>query len=171
MGQFLRTERGSSLIEVIVALTVLSVISLSFMHYFYQAEQSIQVSDRKLIAANLARQEAEKWKQFSFHSLYRNLPADSSALTLFDQTYDVQTNPETIRPKQPNELAVINGTTYHTIVSVIGPDDPAYLGLLLKADVTVFWHYDSAEAFQTAADKTRISSTVETYITREDLRR
>ncbi len=163
-----RCERGSSLIEVIFAILVISVISLSFIKYFYQAEQTSAVSDRKLIAANLARQVAEQYKTRPFSDLLnladpdRSTPGAPPPAPYYDDSLPDNT---------------VNGVTYHTFVEVQSLREDARLGAyadrLLRLRVTVFWDLSDKNDFRSRPldFRKRISSTVETFMTREDLRR
>jgi type II secretory pathway pseudopilin PulG len=167
-------EQGSSLIEVIIAITVVSFVALFFIKYFYQAEQAAQLSDRKLIAATLARQEVEKWKLGNFTDILQDVDSDLTDGISVNKTYPFDTKPVLPFPqKLSSELDQVNGTTYHTIVTVSSldgiPEYDAYDDLLLKVNVTVTW-LDEAE-YNAAADKKRVSSSVEAFIAKEVLRR
>ncbi|MGO0060213.1 hypothetical protein ACTID9_09420 [Brevibacillus fluminis] len=211
-----RSERGSSLIEVIAAIMIISIISLTFIKYFYQAQSTAQVSDRKLITSTLARQEALRWKEASFQKirlklvgtepsqvseqlehLLNSYPAeellsdpgklnDPAAAAIPDLATKlenlhqaapaqllpplVDVSPVTLAPKAEADLDHINGTTYHTKVVLTNVNSLAksesFEDLLIKATVTVYWG-DAPDA----ATNPRTSSTVECYITKEDLRR
>ncbi|RNB90558.1 hypothetical protein EDM56_08620 [Brevibacillus fluminis] len=203
-----RSERGSSLIEVIAAIMIISIISLTFIKYFYQAQSTAQVSDRKLITSTLARQEALRWKDASFQKVRLKLigvtadqvtedlehllntdPSkltDSATATIPDLPAKledlhqatpaqllpplVDVSPVTLAPKTEADLDHINGTTYHTKVVLTNVNSlsksESFEDLLVKATVTVYWG-DAPDA----ASNPRTSTTVECFITKEDLRR
>ncbi|NGQ94325.1 hypothetical protein G3578_03935 [Brevibacillus sp. SYP-B805] len=175
-----RDERGSSLIEVILALTVVTLVAMYFIKSFYQAEQSVQVSDRKLIAATLARQEVEKWKLGDFQKILADVDPDLTDGRAVTKTYPfdtkLDTNPANPFPKKTaKELDTVNGTIYHTLVQITSLDDNQpddandYDDQLLKIKVTVTWLNETE--YNAAADKLRVSSSVEAFIAKEVLRR
>lgn len=150
------SEHGSSLIEVIAAIMIVSIISFSFIKYFYQAQSTVQVSDRKLITSTLARQEAERWKLASFDKA--RLALDGAITGLIPPYTDV--DPATFAIKAEDKLDHLNETTYHTLVTLSRVD--SFEDLLVKATITVYWD---------SPTNPRTSSTVVCYITKEDLRR
>ncbi|GEM_PF-622806 len=60
---FAKGEAGFTLIEIMVAATVLAVVSLSFMGYFVTAMERSADNNHRIIAANLARMKAEELKE------------------------------------------------------------------------------------------------------------
>ena len=153
-----RSEEGSSLIEIIASILIISVLSLFFMKMFYQAEQTSTTSDRKLIAANLARQMAVQYEKVDFQETLDKIHLTSGSLMVTKDSTD---------PALPIPVdSEINGTTYHTQVELasLATDSrlAAYADRMLKARITVFWD---------DTDNKRTSSTVETFVTREDIRR
>ncbi|MGD8188803.1 type IV pilus modification PilV family protein [Brevibacillus ginsengisoli] len=151
-----RSERGSSLVEIIASILIISVLSLFFMKMFYQAEQTSATSDRKLIAANLARQIAVQYEKVDFQTTLGKLNSGTLTVTRdsTDPTLPIPTDSE------------INGTTFHSQVELVSLATDSrlssYSDRMFKARVTVFWD---------DATNKRTSSTVETFVTREDIRR
>lgn len=58
-----RNEHGFTLIEILVAVTILSIVSLAFMGYFVTAMERSADNNHRTIAANLARLKAEELKE------------------------------------------------------------------------------------------------------------
>lgn len=58
-----RNEHGFTLIEILVAVTILSIVSLAFMGYFVTAMERSADNNHRIIAANLARLKAEELKE------------------------------------------------------------------------------------------------------------
>lgn len=153
----MRSEQGSSLIEIIAAIMIISVLSLFFMKMFYQAEQVSSTSDRKLVASNLARQIAERYENVDFQTTLDKIKAETTKkLTVTKNSTD------TALPKPLD--TEINGTTFQTqvVLTLVDGDLSAYQDRMFKANVTVFW--------EDATNK-RTSSSVDTYVTKEEIRR
>jgi Tfp pilus assembly protein PilV len=162
-------EVGSSLIEIIISILVISVVSMSLMHSFYQAEQATDLSGRRMIASNLAREIAEEWKKADFSELQTKVGATSSkTLELIDEV-----------PKGPKSYFV-NNNQYHSLVTISSVEGDTRLGdvspYILRLNVTVFWVLDGWDDTATLEQKKalitrRTSSTVEAFITEEGIRR
>jgi len=170
-----QSEQGSSLIEIIISILIISIVSLSLMHAFYQAEQAADVSGRRLIAANLAREIAEEWKKADFDHLVSQVDTYGSGTPktweLFDQL-----------PAKPASY-IINNNKYHSCVTIQSlKGDPRLDDVapyLLKLTVTVFWTLDHETVMEDPASTVeqkkalitrRTSSTVEAFITEEGIR-
>lgn len=155
--QPMRSEQGSSLIEIIASIMIISILSLFFMKMFYQAEQVSSTSDRKLVASNLARQMAERYENVEFLATLHKIKAETSKkLTITRDSTD------TSLPKPVD--TEINGTTFQTqvILSVVEGELAAYQDRMFKANVTVYWD---------DATNKRTSSSVDTFVTKEEIRR
>ncbi|MNZ89096.1 hypothetical protein D3C78_1080010 [compost metagenome] len=76
----LREEKGFTLVEILVAVSILSIISVSFMGYFMTAMERSADNHHRVIAANLARLKAEELKE----SFRAELPAGSSYRNKFE---------------------------------------------------------------------------------------
>lgn len=168
----LADERGMTLIEILVAVSIMAIISVSIMGVFTAATERSAEQNRRLIAASLARQQLVEWRQMSRSAdmappatNYRNLlatfgagaPLAFSAESPLPPPYDGLLDP-----------VVINGTTYRFLATVdkVFPADwsgrMASLGgsdLLLRLKITVFW--DGGPVPRSAAD----SVTLEGYVT------
>lgn len=156
----LRSEQGSSLIEIIAAIMIISILSMFFMRMFYQAEQVSSTSDRKLVAANLARQMAERYENVDFSETLNLIPAESKTLTLPDDlTEDLKKKGLPL----PDDTQV-NGTVFHTkiVLSLVEGELVPYQDRMFKVFVTVYWD---------DPDNKRTSSSVETYVVKEEIRR
>lgn len=153
-----RSEQGSSLIEIIASILIISVLSMFFMKMFYQAEQTSATSDRKLIAANLARQMAVQYEKVDFQPTLSKINAASGTLTITKDSTDA-----TLPIPLDSE---VNGVMFHTrvVLTSLLTDGRlnAYADRMFKASVTVDWEDPGNK---------RTSSTVETFVTREDIRR
>lgn len=85
----LSSEKGFSLIEVLVSLSILSISVITISNFFIQANEISAGNNRKLVAANLARMALDR----------------------------VQQNPESYGIKVPNEEGVFNTSNCHDLAS------------------------------------------------------
>ncbi len=85
IGQARRLNSGTTLVELLVAVTLISVIAISLVGTFASISKGVQVSKAKTLAANLAQEQIQILKQKSFHRIL----VTTSALTNTDGiTYD-----------------------------------------------------------------------------------
>ncbi len=59
---FLRAQRGFSLVEILVALALLSIISVAFLRGLFTTSQAVAVSQESVVAESLARSQVESIK-------------------------------------------------------------------------------------------------------------
>jgi len=59
---FLGAQRGFSLIEILVALALLSIISVAFLRGLFTTSQAVAVSQESVVAESLARSQVESIK-------------------------------------------------------------------------------------------------------------
>lgn len=168
----LADERGMSLVEILIAVAVMAVISVSVMGIFTAAAERSADQNRRLIAASLARQKIAELRQMSRMSdVYPPLTNFQVLLA------ELSANPETAwsadRPLPGPyggllDPVVINGTEYRFLAVVDKTVPPEYLNRmasfgggtsLLRLHLTVYWSGGAAPA--SAAD----SVTLEAYVT------
>ena len=58
----MRAQRGFSLIEILVALALLSIISVAFLRGLFTTSQAVAVSQESVVAESLARSQVESIK-------------------------------------------------------------------------------------------------------------
>lgn len=159
-------EDGMSLVEILIAVTIMSIISVTLMGYFTSAVDKSAQESRKIIGANLARLKAAELRD-TFKDGY-----DSAIIAeLIDNprfTGDQSTNGSEL---MKGRLATtdINGTLYHYLVELdqsklrwessdpFRNDADAYLAQMY---VTVYW------LGQESLDKpsAKNSTTLDTYL-------
>lgn len=165
-------ERGMTLIEVLVAVSIMAIISVSVMGIFTAAAERSAEQNRRLIAASLARQKIVEWRQMSRAAdivppatNYRTLHNALGGATQLDYSADSPLPPPYDGLLDP---VVINGTAYRFLATLDKTyptdwaDRMASLGgndLLLRLRITVFW--DGGASPRSAAD----SVTLEGYVT------
>ncbi|XID92591.1 prepilin-type N-terminal cleavage/methylation domain-containing protein [Paenibacillaceae bacterium WGS1546] len=98
-------ERGLTLIEVLAAVTILAIISVTIISYFIAAMERSADESRRIIATNLARMKAAELRQ-----TVRPMTAYGAVATKTGET----PLPESI----PLEPTVVNGTTYRYAVTL-----------------------------------------------------
>ncbi|RAV03500.1 type II secretion system protein [Paenibacillus sp. YN15] len=113
--KWLGDERGISLVEILAAVTIMSIISVTLIGYFVSAMNKSSEQNKRIIAANLARQKAaEIREEYRMDSVKYQLLQDSftplTHMLEFNQTNDDQL--------VDLEGMEINGTRYHFEVQV-----------------------------------------------------
>lgn len=166
----LADERGMTLIEILVAVSILAMISVSIMGVFTAAAERSAEQNRRLIAASLARQKMAEFRQMS-RSADMSPPSTNYRILLgmFGGVAELVFSAESPLPAPYGGLldpVVINGTTYRFLATLdkTYPTDWAdrMAGLgghdeLLRLKMTVFW--DGGPTPRSAAD----SVTLEGY--------
>ncbi|MFC0187363.1 prepilin-type N-terminal cleavage/methylation domain-containing protein [Fictibacillus aquaticus] len=145
------SEKGFSLIEVLISLTILSISVLAVSSFFQQANDVSHSNNNKLVATNLARMTLDRVQQ-NYKSYGLTLPVTN------EKKLNKASCPGNgIPASQCNQLyqALINGNTYSIEVKVKPKSDKEDKDLkLTPATITV-----------TYMQKNRTSSTdVEGYI-------
>ncbi|MDD5656930.1 MAG: carboxypeptidase regulatory-like domain-containing protein [Elusimicrobia bacterium] len=113
----IRHSRGVTLVELLVAVSLLSVGILSFFGAFQFITKSISVSRSRTLAANLAQEKVESLKNYSYYSL----------LITTSATVDNSFSPPLIydRIHYPPETIDIGGTNFsrYTFVALAQVDN------------------------------------------------
>jgi type II secretory pathway pseudopilin PulG len=163
----MQDESGLSLVEILIAVTIMAIISVTMMGYFIAAMDKSEEESRRIIAANLARQKAAELRN-AFQDQY---DAVQSALSSHDryQFTEHQANPASNLMAERLASIAVNGTTYHFLVALDNStprksqlDGTALLAsqnYLARMLVTVYW--SDAETFDPPA---KSATTIDTYI-------
>ena len=69
MNRTVNSEKGVSLIELLIAFTILAIVVLGFNAMFLSGFKGIRTSRDYSIASNLARQEMEKVKNTAYNAI------------------------------------------------------------------------------------------------------
>ena len=143
--KILSSSKGLTLIEVLVSLTILSIILLGIMNFFNQAYSYTNSNQKKTAAINVARNALTYMEQSSgtnsFIALRQRLednPEEEGTLRICDSSYKVFWNGE----KQECDPITINNVTYNvTIVPTLDKNNTAYfIPLTVNVDWTVKRH-------------------------------
>lgn len=112
----LSNERGLSLIEIVMAVTIMSVISVTMMGYFVHAMERSTDEKRRMIAANLARLKTAEIREMARKSdmaapqtNYQVLLSSLAAAS--ERTYSKDA-PLPAPYQHLLDQEIINGTTY-----------------------------------------------------------
>ncbi|KRE93066.1 hypothetical protein ASG89_06020 [Paenibacillus sp. Soil766] len=159
-------EDGLSLVEILIAVTIMSIISITLMGYFTSAVDKSAQESRKIIGANLARLKAAELRD-SFKSGYDD--AIVSQLTSSPKfAGDLSNNHSDLMKGRLNPTE-INGTTYRYLVELgksyvrweaadpFRNDSDKYLAQMY---VTVYW--SGQESMEQPSAK--LSTTLDTYL-------
>jgi len=160
-------EQGLSLIEILIAVTIMSIICVAMMGYFTTAVDKSAEESRRIIAANLGRLKIAELR----HYFKDDYPAVESTVAKFPTIQFTGNNSNVASPLMMGRLdrTVVNGTTYRYLVeldslsprmgqltstNLLGADQ-----YLVSMQVTVYW--SGVETFEPSA---KSSTTLDTYI-------
>lgn len=172
----LKDERGLTLVEILIAVTIMSIISVSIMGYFVTSVQRSADESRRIIAANLARLKAAEMRDMARsndvngtdtnYSLLLGAMSGSTAWELSEGS----PLPSAFQARYPNVLNPdsINGTTYTYRITLYkeGPRRATLNGQMsgradryvARMSVHVAWRTGSG------ADSSAGSTTLDTYL-------
>ncbi|SFA94717.1 prepilin-type N-terminal cleavage/methylation domain-containing protein [Cohnella sp. OV330] len=187
MGTWLRkrrsAEEGFSLIEVLAAITILSIVSLAMTAFFIQAMSYAKGNQNKTVAVNLARNalffvEKQSFETMKGYFLDKNLLAEDGTVTFNPAACTVNGPSRPVCTTQMNDLLqqvptlwdvltpVVNGNRYFASItydpSIFSDDKKELAPYLIPVRISVV---DAADP----ADK-RSASEVEGYIANEKIR-
>lgn len=86
LGNFLKNDRGSTLVEAVVSIALITLALVSFYHLYIQSHSTAKYNNDKLVAINMAEAELERIKLTPFDTGY--LPPIDPA-SKYNQTIDV----------------------------------------------------------------------------------
>lgn len=163
--KWLGDERGISLVEILAAVTIMSIISVTLIGYFLTAMNKSSEQNKRIIAANLARQKAAEIRdEYRMDSVKYQLLQDSftpsKQLRMFDEANGSQLLDNGLSNTN------INDTLYHYEVQVDN-DNPRRNELssiittvehvdryVMNMRISVYWGENAAQE----AHKTSIES-------------
>lgn len=114
----LRDERGFTLVEVLAALTIMAVISVTIIGYFVSAMDRSTEESRRVIAANLARLKAAELREWA------------------KQESAGQTNYQTLRNVADQQMVFTENVPPFNSNGLLAPAD--ILGTTYRYEVTLF---------------------------------
>ncbi|MDR6549546.1 type II secretion system protein [Paenibacillus qinlingensis] len=159
-------EDGMSLVEILIAVTIMSIISVTLMGYFTSAVDKSAQESRKIIGANLARLKAAELRDV-FKTGYGDaiVPLLTSSPKF---SGDLSSNGSELM-KGRLKATEINGTLYRYLVELdksysrweaadpFRNDSDDYLAQMF---VTVYWSGEESIAVPSA----KSSTTLDTYL-------
>ncbi|GKU81452.1 prepilin-type N-terminal cleavage/methylation domain-containing protein [Niallia sp. NCCP-28] len=155
------SAKGLTLIEVLVSLTILSIILLGIMNFFNQAYSYTNSNQKKTAAVNVARNAASFMEQSSFiqiKTIVEKHPNVTGSLVICDNSgYAIKWSHES----SSNNLCkpiIINNISYH--VEILPKLDEKYTSYFIPFHVKVNW----------SVNKKNYNTSVEGAIKSEDLR-
>jgi Tfp pilus assembly protein PilV len=160
-------EQGLSLVEILIAVTIMSIICVAMMGYFTSAVDKSAEESRRIIAANLGRLKAAELR----HYFKDNYSAVEAAVAASPTIQFTGNNSNAASPLMMGRLdrTVVNGTTYRYLIELDGLSPRMgqltatnLLGAeehLVSMKVTVYW--SGVETFE---PQPKSSTTLDTYI-------
>jgi len=158
--KLISSTKGLTLIEVLVSLTILSIILLGIMNFFNQAYSYTNSNQKKTAAVNVARNAASFVEQSSFitiKNIVENHPNATGALVICDSGYAIKWSSESESSNLCKPI-LINNISYQ--VEILPKLDEKYTSYFIPFTVKVNWKIN----------KKSYNTSVEGAIKSEDLR-
>ncbi|NQX59088.1 type IV pilus modification PilV family protein [Paenibacillus qinlingensis] len=159
-------EDGMSLVEILIAVTIMSIISVTLMGYFTSAVDKSAQESRKIIGANLARLKAAELRDTFKNGYDAAIMSQLASSPKFSG--DLSSNGSQLM-KGRLASTEINGTTYRYLVELdksyarweaadpFRNDSDNYMAQMF---VTVYW----SNADSLDAPSVKASTTLDTYL-------
>ncbi|MFE8703435.1 prepilin-type N-terminal cleavage/methylation domain-containing protein [Cytobacillus sp. FJAT-54145] len=153
-SKFLKNEKGLTLIEVLVSITLLSIITITFLSFFNQAYSYTKKNEDKTVGINVARNVLYYMEQQEFQPFYDQYvkdlltTSDIAELTI-DSCSDVTAEP-TPEPIFDESVcrgylsSTINNRNFNTKIFLQKHEDPSLQNYLIPVEIVVTW--DNQEA-------------------------
>lgn len=145
---FMNNQKGLSLLEVLISITILSILTITILSFFNQAYDYTKRNQDKTVGINVARNILYYIEQQDYQDIY--------------DTYTTELNPLGTDPKIELTKAScskfssntkvcedffstrINNAQFDTTVTISQPNDPLLQGYLFPVKVTVTWNNQTA---------------------------
>lgn len=173
----IENEQGITLVEILLAVTIMSIISVTMMGYFVSATEKSADQSRRVIGANLARLKAAEIREIfrgaaddpasNYSKLWNEVSggnpiviANDSQIPASLQSLHHPQNAQKVFSVAPTSS--INGTVYRYLLEFSPAEDigsnevKAYL---VKMKVTVYWTAD-----ETTTPSARSSVAFDSYV-------
>ncbi|OCA92393.1 type IV pilus modification PilV family protein [Pseudobacillus wudalianchiensis] len=132
-----RSQKGVTLLELLLAMTILSIVLLTFTHFFYQAGTYNLSNQNKTIALNVARNAMMFLEKENFIEIRNSFYTDATPVTATEDQFGLylckdsgdQTEGYTLNPLSESKMeeppplptgcrpVTINGGDYYVTVS------------------------------------------------------
>jgi len=160
--KFIRNSKGLTLIEVLLSLTILSIILLGIMNFFTQAYSYTNLNQKKTAGINVARNALTYMEQGSGEDSFINIknkldnnPTISGELFICNNQYEVIWDHAEHSACTPIQ---INNIDYYVAIKPI--QNEKYSDYYIPLKVNVSWNVNKKE----------FSTSIEGAIKSEDLR-
>ncbi|WP_157796248.1 prepilin-type N-terminal cleavage/methylation domain-containing protein [Bacillus xiapuensis] len=159
--KFVRTcEKGVTLLELLLALTILSIVLLSFTRFFFQAGTYNQSNQSKTVATNVARNVLMYMEKQPFIKVRHDFgPALLDTKKRNDYAYELYlcgSGYQYFEPNKPKNAGCkpisINNESYHVKIYPEKMDEPEKRKYYIPITVEVSWGADDKKT--TALDGT-----------------
>ena len=145
---FMNNQKGLSLLEVLISITILSILTITILSFFNQAYDYTKRNQDKTVGINVARNVLSYIEQQDYQDIY--------------DTYTTELNPSGANPKIELTKAScskfssnkdvcenffstrINNAQFNTTVTISQPKDSLLQGYLFPVKVTVTWNNQTA---------------------------
>lgn len=147
-SKFLRNNRGFTLLEVLLSLTILGIVLTSTMTFFSQAYSYTKINEDKTVGINVARNVLYYFEQQEFDK-FRDAFGLNPDNDIHDERVvlkvDSCNNPVfTQSVCEGFFLTEINNVIFEATVTIREHSDDDLRAYLFPVEVTVFWGKDSS---------------------------
>ena len=132
----MKTEKGYALLEVMIAMTLMGLVSVTFLGALYTASKAVSIADERATAESLARTEMEYVRSQLYSGATWNYTVCSVGRDSTDPPswYDVDSNPPLLDSSYAG---------YSVSVSAEGLLEPSIDNEIQKITVTVTYQGES----------------------------
>lgn len=157
----MRCEKGLTLIEVLISITILGIIMTSFLSFFNQAYSYTKTNEDKTVGINVARNVLYYFEQQDFKKIKENYFSHETIMEKemnIDNCHDTSINGETVFDDpavcesffdtKVNEVDYTSNVTFtRDILDSENPDrnKPNLQDQLIGVEITVQWGNHSAD--------------------------
>lgn len=144
---FMNNQKGVTLLEVLLSITILSIVILSFLSFFNLAYDYTKRNEDKTVGINVARNVLYYIEQLDYQSVSNEYPD----LTKEDKSPEIKLTKESCNNPIFDNQDVCNdffstaiNDKFHTTVTIMKPNDPQLQGYLFSVKVTSTWSNQTA---------------------------
>ena len=162
--KFSKNDKGMTLLEVLLSITILSIIMLGMLSFFTQAYSYTKNNEDKTIAVNVAKNilvyiEKQSFSKINETYSIENLADNTFKLVTNDNCTDLHTSGENVFDDSCTNMfnATFNNVTYDIKVEFSKHSNVTFRDYLIPVKVTVSWDSNN-------------TTTIEGFVTNESIR-
>jgi Tfp pilus assembly protein PilV len=140
-NNIMNNDKGLSLIEVLLSVTILGFIFISIMGFFSQAYDYTERNESKTVGINVARNVLYYMERQDFERLQKKYLDSSTTKELTKSNCNDQLGDEDVFVGNCSQIleTVVNNVTYSATVTIENHKDPNLKSYLIPLKVRVNW--------------------------------